>query len=179
MVTYSFLDPIVFLAYRIPHLAHDQLPVLADYDYTHNLKLASFKVTLLTWTLFLFLRLYFSQHLDIFSGANKRHVFWGLMKVFRFEYIAMGVLVGLMVVASFVSPIGINRLLRSELVWASFPCQSHSDAQLFGNRRSRCHRSTMGLDFLAFLGSIVCFLVFPGLYLLCSMCLFLMVLGIL
>jgi hypothetical protein len=44
MITYSFLDSIVFLAYRVPHLAHDQLPALADYDYAHNLKLKSFKV---------------------------------------------------------------------------------------------------------------------------------------
>lgn len=34
------------------------------------------------------------------------------MKVFRFEYIAMGILIGLMVVASFISPISINRLLK-------------------------------------------------------------------
>lgn len=47
MITYSFLDPIVFLACRVPYLARDQLPVLADYDYAHNLKLKSFKVTLI------------------------------------------------------------------------------------------------------------------------------------
>jgi hypothetical protein len=44
MVTYSFLDSIVLLAYRVPHLAHDQLPALTDYDYAHNLKSKSFKV---------------------------------------------------------------------------------------------------------------------------------------
>ncbi|KAF9455005.1 hypothetical protein P691DRAFT_813919 [Macrolepiota fuliginosa MF-IS2] len=93
MVTYSFLDPIVFLAYRIPHLGHNQLPPLADYDYTHNLKLKSFK------------------HLDTFSGAGKSHIFWGVLKVFRFEYIMMGITVGMVVVASFASPIAINRLL--------------------------------------------------------------------
>jgi hypothetical protein len=38
-----FLDPIVFLAYRVPHLAHDMLPPLADYDYTKNLVKRSFK----------------------------------------------------------------------------------------------------------------------------------------
>ncbi|KAJ3564415.1 hypothetical protein NP233_g8309 [Leucocoprinus birnbaumii] len=93
MFTYSFLDPIVLLAYRVPHLAHSQLPALADYDYTHNLKFASFK------------------HLDVFSGASNHHLYWGLMRVFRFEYIAMLILVTLMVICTFASPVGINRLL--------------------------------------------------------------------
>ncbi|KAF5356103.1 hypothetical protein D9756_004036 [Leucocoprinus leucothites] len=93
MLTYSFLDPIVYLAYRVPHLAHSQFPALADYDYAHNLKFTSFK------------------HLDVFSGASNHHIYWGLMRVFRFEYIAMTILVTLMVVFTFASPIGINRLL--------------------------------------------------------------------
>ena len=42
-MTYTFLDPIVFLAYRVPHLSHDMLPPLADYDYTKNLVRRSFK----------------------------------------------------------------------------------------------------------------------------------------
>lgn len=45
MLIFSFLDPLVFLAYRVPHLAFNQLPPLADYDYAHNLKVASFKVS--------------------------------------------------------------------------------------------------------------------------------------
>jgi hypothetical protein len=44
MMMYTFLDPIVFLAYRVPHLSHDMLPPLADYDYTKNLVRRSFKV---------------------------------------------------------------------------------------------------------------------------------------
>lgn len=55
MVTYSFLDPLVFLAYHVPHLAHDQLPPLADYDYIQNLKSASFKVRLLASSFFFLL----------------------------------------------------------------------------------------------------------------------------
>ncbi len=51
------MDPLVFLAYRVPHLAHDQLPPLADYDHTQNLKLVNFKVRpLLFWV---FLHLFF------------------------------------------------------------------------------------------------------------------------
>jgi hypothetical protein len=37
LLIYTFLDPIVFLAYRVPHLPYDQLPPLADYDYAQNL----------------------------------------------------------------------------------------------------------------------------------------------
>ena len=44
LAIYSFLDPIVFLAYRVPHLAHDQLPPLADYDYARHLTEKSFPV---------------------------------------------------------------------------------------------------------------------------------------
>lgn len=43
MMMYTFLDSIVFMAYRVPHLSHDMLPPLADYDYTKNLVRRSFK----------------------------------------------------------------------------------------------------------------------------------------
>ncbi|KAI0260098.1 P-loop containing nucleoside triphosphate hydrolase protein [Gloeopeniophorella convolvens] len=92
--TCSFLDPIVFLAYRVPHLSHDMLPPLADYDYARNLVKRSFK------------------HLDTFSGSPKRHIFWGLMKVFSREYIELGVLTIILTVSSLGAPFGMNRLLR-------------------------------------------------------------------
>jgi hypothetical protein len=44
LAIYSFLDPIVFLANRVPKLTSDQLPPLADYDYTKNLRAGSFPV---------------------------------------------------------------------------------------------------------------------------------------
>ncbi|KAH9059056.1 hypothetical protein EDB87DRAFT_1577854 [Lactarius vividus] len=69
MMLYTFLDPVVFLAYRVPHLSHDMLPPLADYDYTRNL------------------------HLDTFSGGPRRHIFWGFMAVFRREYIQLAIFV--------------------------------------------------------------------------------------
>ena len=43
---YTFLDPIVLLAYRVPHLSLDMLPPLADYDRTRNLVKRSFKASL-------------------------------------------------------------------------------------------------------------------------------------
>ncbi|KAF9015463.1 ATP-binding cassette transporter [Cyathus striatus] len=94
LAVYSFLDPIVFLAYRVPHLAYDQLPPLADYDYARNLVARSF------------------PHLDTFSGASRRHIFFGIMRVFRREYIMLGLMLTIQVFSSFASPLGINRLLK-------------------------------------------------------------------
>ncbi|KAJ7275433.1 multidrug resistance-associated ABC transporter [Mycena haematopus] len=89
---YFFLDPIVFLGYRVPHLSHDQLPPLADYDYSGNLKAKNFK------------------HLEV-SVSNKRHLFFGLLWTFRLEYMSMAATIILMACSNFASPIGINRLL--------------------------------------------------------------------
>ncbi|KAH8978585.1 hypothetical protein EDB92DRAFT_2119177 [Lactarius akahatsu] len=88
MMLYTFLDPIVFLAYRVPHLSHDMLPPLADYDYTRNL------------------------HLDTFSGGPKRHIFWGFMAVFRREYIQLAIFVVIKVFSTLMAPVGMNQLLR-------------------------------------------------------------------
>jgi hypothetical protein len=41
---YFWLDPIIALAYRIPHLSLDQLPPLCDYDHAEYLKAKSFPV---------------------------------------------------------------------------------------------------------------------------------------
>ncbi|KAI9434174.1 hypothetical protein H4582DRAFT_2177883 [Lactarius indigo] len=88
MMLYTFLDPIVFLAYRVPHLSHDMLPPLADYDYTENL------------------------HLDTFTGGPKRHIFWGFMVVFRREYVQLAIFVIIKVFSTLMAPFGMNRLLR-------------------------------------------------------------------
>ncbi|KAI9435350.1 hypothetical protein H4582DRAFT_2112394 [Lactarius indigo] len=88
MMLYTFLDPIVFLAFRVPHLSHDMLPPLADYDYTKNL------------------------HLDTFTGGPKRHIFWGFMVVFRREYIQLAIFVVIKVFSTLMAPFGMNRLLR-------------------------------------------------------------------
>jgi hypothetical protein len=45
LVLYFFLDQIIFLSYRLPHLPFDQLPPLADYDYCKNLKAKAFPVS--------------------------------------------------------------------------------------------------------------------------------------
>ncbi|KAH9986083.1 hypothetical protein BJV74DRAFT_845474 [Russula compacta] len=94
MSMYTFLDPIVFLAYRTPHLSHDMLPPLADYDYTNNLVRRSFK------------------HLDTFSGSPRRHLFWGFMTVFRYEYVQLAILIIVRVVSTLMAPFGMRQLLN-------------------------------------------------------------------
>ncbi|KAF7367211.1 ATP-binding cassette transporter [Mycena sanguinolenta] len=89
---YFFMDPIVFLGYRVKHLSQDQLPPLADYDYAGNLKARNFK------------------HLEV-SPSNRRHLFFGLIWTFRVEYISMAATIVLIAFSNFASPIGINRLL--------------------------------------------------------------------
>ncbi|KAG5653499.1 hypothetical protein H0H81_012709 [Sphagnurus paluster] len=93
LVTYSFLDPTIFLAYRIPHLSHEQLPPLADYDAAQELKAKSF------------------PHIDPYNGSKKQHLFWGLMRVFRREYMILAIMIFIQVTANFASPIGIKNLL--------------------------------------------------------------------
>ena len=44
-IFYIFLDPIIWLAWRVPHLSRDQLPPLCDYDYVGNLIKRSYPVS--------------------------------------------------------------------------------------------------------------------------------------
>ncbi|KAG5728585.1 ATP-binding cassette transporter abc4 [Termitomyces sp. T112] len=93
LIVYSFLDPLVFLACKIPHLSHDQLPPLSDYDYAKKLKADSF------------------PYIDPFVAGRKQHLLWGLLRTFRREYMILAVMLFTTAAASFVSPIGIKQLL--------------------------------------------------------------------
>ncbi|KAF5327417.1 hypothetical protein D9619_004696 [Psilocybe cf. subviscida] len=95
LMLYTFLDPIIFEANKVAHLPCDRLPPLADYDRAKHLKGASFK------------------HLDPFCGAKKEHLFFSLMRVFSWEYFIMALAVVGNVIASFASPVAINRILSS------------------------------------------------------------------
>ncbi|KAJ7472355.1 hypothetical protein B0H11DRAFT_1867129 [Mycena galericulata] len=94
LVLYFFLDHVIFTAYRLPSLPHDMLPPLCDYDYAQHLETRSFK------------------HVDVFSGAKPRHIVFGILRVFRVEYMILALTTATQVVANFLSPIGVNRLLN-------------------------------------------------------------------
>ncbi|KAJ7743656.1 hypothetical protein B0H16DRAFT_1693477 [Mycena metata] len=92
LVLYFFLDPIIFLAYRIPHLKFEQLPPLADIDHAENLKTRAF------------------PYLDVISG-RRRHIFFGFVWMNRWIILGMSLAICVEAVAVFLSPIGLNRLL--------------------------------------------------------------------
>ncbi|PPQ84721.1 hypothetical protein CVT24_002723, partial [Panaeolus cyanescens] len=72
-LTYSFLDPLIALGYRVPHLGPDQIPPLADYDYAEYQTSTGF------------------VYMDVFRGAKRRHLFFGLLTHFSTSLIpAMG-----------------------------------------------------------------------------------------
>ncbi|KAF7306582.1 ATP-binding cassette transporter [Mycena indigotica] len=93
LMFYFFLDPVVFLGYRLRHLSADQLPPLADYDYAANMRARNF------------------PHLEV-TPTNKRHLFFGLIWTFRIEYLCMALTIIVMSTMNFASPLGINRLLN-------------------------------------------------------------------
>ncbi|KAF7368478.1 Multidrug resistance-associated ABC transporter protein [Mycena venus] len=92
---YFFLDQIIFLAYRQKEVREDQLYPLCDTDASIHLKNRSFK------------------YLDKFSGnKSRRHLFFGLMRVFGREYtILTGILI-LRVLTNFSGPFAMKQLLQ-------------------------------------------------------------------
>ncbi|KAJ7931118.1 P-loop containing nucleoside triphosphate hydrolase protein [Mycena leptocephala] len=68
------------------------LPPLCDYDYAENLRARA-------W-----------PHMDVFSG-KKRHIFFDIIWIYRWTFWGMAVMLTVMALAAFISPIGINRLL--------------------------------------------------------------------
>lgn len=110
LILYSFLDSIIWKAYRIPHLPADQLPPLADYDRAKELRKRGFK------------------YLDVFSGAKKQHLFFAFMAIFseftscchstsdsyskEWEYVQIFLMTVLRVVTLYAGPVGIRMLLR-------------------------------------------------------------------
>ncbi|KAJ7670138.1 P-loop containing nucleoside triphosphate hydrolase protein, partial [Mycena polygramma] len=90
---YFFLDPIIFLAYRIPHLSFDQLPPLCDYDSAEYLKAEAF------------------PHLDPFTSGRNRHVVFGFLYIFRWEWLSMAILLAIAGMSNLISPLAIKELL--------------------------------------------------------------------
>ncbi|KAJ7600411.1 multidrug resistance-associated ABC transporter [Mycena floridula] len=93
LATYSYLDRLMFLAYRSKSLTRDQLPPLADTDAALYLRETNF------------------PHIDRFSGAKRRHIFFSLMHIFRKDYVLLTLMLIVKVPAGFLSPIAVNRVL--------------------------------------------------------------------
>ncbi|QRW27528.1 ABC transporter transmembrane region [Rhizoctonia solani] len=94
LLLYSFLDPLLWTAYRAPKLEYEQLPPLADYDRASHLKERSF------------------SKLDPLKQTKPRYFFWGLMAVFWKEYVVMAITLIIKAMMDFAGPIGIKYILR-------------------------------------------------------------------
>ncbi|KAI0775463.1 hypothetical protein BC629DRAFT_1595092 [Irpex lacteus] len=90
---YLFVEPIVLKASRVKRLGADELPPLSDFDAAKNLIKQSYR------------------HLDPFSGAPKRHLFFGLVATFRVSLAFQLATLLLCAAALIAGPIGTNRLL--------------------------------------------------------------------
>lgn len=84
---FSFLDGLIYSANkkskRDQEFSYEDLPTLADYSHARNLKKKSFPVSQFDSTGYSLTRMV--QYLDEFHGAPKRHIFFGLLKTFRFR----------------------------------------------------------------------------------------------
>ncbi|KAF8671537.1 P-loop containing nucleoside triphosphate hydrolase protein [Rhizoctonia solani] len=96
LMTYTYLNPIIFAAYRAPKLEYDQLPPLADYDHAAVLR---------------------QRGLDAIDPMNternkNQHIFWGLMRIFWREYSLMGFLAVTQATMELSGPLAIRFLLK-------------------------------------------------------------------
>ncbi|KAJ7454991.1 P-loop containing nucleoside triphosphate hydrolase protein [Mycena galericulata] len=89
LASYTFLDPTIFLAQRLGRLPYELLPPLADYDSAPYLRSQNF------------------QHIQ-----QNRHLFFGLIRVFRFDIFVLATTSAVLVFGKFVVPVGVNQLLR-------------------------------------------------------------------
>ncbi|KAJ7274255.1 P-loop containing nucleoside triphosphate hydrolase protein [Mycena rebaudengoi] len=90
---FFFLDGIIFRGYRNSQLTEEDLYPLCDTDASKHLMTISV------------------PHMDAFSSGKKRHIFFGLMRVFRVEFSLSAMLQAFLVVANFASPVAMQRLL--------------------------------------------------------------------
>lgn len=74
LILYAWLDRTVLKACSVTYLGLDDLPPLADDDHTKNLVKRAF------------------PHIDPFQVRKPRHIFWGILTIFRKEYIVLCVM---------------------------------------------------------------------------------------
>ncbi|RPD55086.1 multidrug resistance-associated ABC transporter [Lentinus tigrinus ALCF2SS1-6] len=94
LVTYAFLEKFILNASRMADCPLDKLPPLADYDRTDYMVKRSF------------------QTLDPFVGKHQRGLLFGLLYVFRSEYLLLTIVYAIRVATRFLSPIGLFQLLK-------------------------------------------------------------------
>ncbi|PIL29334.1 ATP-binding cassette transporter [Ganoderma sinense ZZ0214-1] len=93
MVSFSFVSPIIWTAWKVPHFTYDLLPPLPDYDLLHNLVLRSF------------------PRLDPTQNKSRSHLGFKLLRVFWSEFIKLSMISIAAVISAFAAPVAIQGLL--------------------------------------------------------------------
>ncbi|KAI0655828.1 P-loop containing nucleoside triphosphate hydrolase protein [Cubamyces menziesii] len=90
---YAYLEPLIWLAWKLPRLTFDVLPQLADYDHLKNLVGRAF------------------PHLDPLQTRSRRHLGLSFIRIFWVELCNLAAMSITAVVGAFAAPISINNLL--------------------------------------------------------------------
>ncbi|KDR83052.1 hypothetical protein GALMADRAFT_57306 [Galerina marginata CBS 339.88] len=93
-LTYVYIGPVILLANKLPHLSYNQLPPLLDVDRADHLTKTAF------------------PYLDRYSGAKRRHLFFGLLYHFWKEYAVISFCVVGYSILNFSGPLAINKILE-------------------------------------------------------------------
>ncbi|GJE87804.1 multidrug resistance-associated ABC transporter [Phanerochaete sordida] len=93
-VFFNFLNPVVWDGYRSPRQVVERLPPLCDYERMKHMSKRS------------------APYLDPLDPRSSRHVFWGLLRLYKWEYFELWFHLILLSLAGFLTPIGVNRILH-------------------------------------------------------------------
>ncbi|RDX45542.1 P-loop containing nucleoside triphosphate hydrolase protein [Lentinus brumalis] len=93
LLSYNFIAPVIWLAYRMPHLPFDMFPPLPDYDHLRNIVGRSFPI------------------LDPTLNKSRRPLAFKLIRVFWVELLHLAAMSITAVIGAFAAPISINNLL--------------------------------------------------------------------
>ncbi|KJA25244.1 hypothetical protein HYPSUDRAFT_37726 [Hypholoma sublateritium FD-334 SS-4] len=93
-ITYGYIGSIIRLSGQMDHLDAEKLPPLCDTDTAKNLVNKSF------------------PHMDPFQKAKSQHIFFGLMRALRTEYICMALTIAVACTAEFAPAICIYQILN-------------------------------------------------------------------
>ncbi|KAF9040099.1 P-loop containing nucleoside triphosphate hydrolase protein [Panaeolus papilionaceus] len=90
---YSYITPVISQGARVEHLLPKDLPPLPDTDWAKNIKANGF------------------PKLDTFSGAKGGHIFFGLLRVYKNQFIVNAFCLVGQALCNMASPIGVYRIL--------------------------------------------------------------------
>ncbi|PIL29335.1 ATP-binding cassette transporter [Ganoderma sinense ZZ0214-1] len=93
LLSFTFLGPVIWTAWKLPHFPYDLLPPLADYDHLQNLVWKSF------------------PRLDPTQNKSRTHIAFKLVQVFWVEFLHLSAMSVAYVIFAFASPVAIQGLL--------------------------------------------------------------------